>query len=299
MTERKTPSATTPQVLDADKLFSVPLSYRADLFSGKTFLVTGGGSGLGRAVACLAARLGATVLICGRREEGLRETSDIIARQGGSCHFQVCSIRDAEAVAQLFAWSRAFGGGPDMLVNNAGGQFPQNAIDFSAKGWQAVIDTNLTGTWNMMQAAARHWRDVGRPGAIVNVVLDVWRGIPGMAHSVAARGGVIYLAKSVAVEWAPLGVRVNCVAPGLLATEGIDQYPDAVRAKLHTDSNPQRRMAHVVEIAEACLYLCTPNARFITGEVLTVDGGQQLWGDIWAVPKPDYFRYDDPPQESA
>ena len=283
------------RVVDPEALFTAPLSYRSDLFAGRTFLVTGGGSGLGRAVACLAARLGATVLISGRREEGLRQTRDAIAAHGGICHYHAASIRDAEAVAGLLAWSREFGGGPDVLVNNAGGQYPQSAIDFSAKGWQAVIDTNLTGSWNMMQAAARHWRDTGRPGVIVNVVLDVWRGIPGMAHSVAARGGVIYLSKTLAIEWAPLGIRVNCVAPGLVATEGSDQYPDAVRAKLTTDTNPQRRMADALEIAEACLYLCTPNARFVNGEVLTIDGGQQLWGDIWAVPKPDYFRYDENP----
>jgi len=173
-------------------------------------------------------------------------------------------------------------------VNNAGGQFPQHAIDYAVKGWKAVIDTNLNGTWYMMQAAARHWRAAGAPGAIVNVVAVVDRGIPGIAHSVAGRAGVIGATRTVAVEWAPLGVRVNCLAPGLTASEGLDVYPPEARREFDR-ANPLRRAGTLREIAEAAVFLASPAASFMTGEVMTVDGGGRLWGELWTAGRPDYF----------
>jgi NAD(P)-dependent dehydrogenase (short-subunit alcohol dehydrogenase family) len=135
------------------------------------------------------------------------------------------TIRDPEQVQALFAetWQRF--GRLDVLVNSAGGQFPQAAIDFSVKGWNAVIDTNLNGTWYMMQSAAQHWRDRQAAGSIVNIVAVVNRGMPQVAHTAAARAGVIYLSKTLSVEWAPLGIRINCVAPGSIATDGLNVYP--------------------------------------------------------------------------
>jgi len=185
------------------------------------------------------------------------------------------------------AWERF--GRVDIVINNAGGQFPQAAIDFSPKGWAAVIDTNLNGTWYMMQSAAQRWRDANISGSIVNVVAVVWRGMPGVAHTCAARAGVIYASKTVAIEWAPLGIRVNCVAPGIVSTNGMNVYPEDALRDL-PDTNLLKRFGQVDEIANAVCYLAGDAASFITGEVLTVDGGNQLWGDQWTIPKPAYFR---------
>jgi citronellol/citronellal dehydrogenase len=260
-------------------------SYRDDLFAGRNVIVSGGGSGIGRATAWLFGRLGARVVICGRKPDRLAAAAAAMRAAGLTVDDIVCNIRAVDDVAALFDKA----GVPDILVNNAGGQFPQAAIDFSPKGWAAVIDTNLTGTWNMMQAAARRWRDAGRGGAIVNIVAVVDRGMPGVAHTCAARAGVIHLSRTVAVEWAPLNIRINCVAPGTIETEGMAVYPPEARAAFPR-SNPMLRMGDAWEVAEAAAYLAAPSAGFITGETLTVDGGGRLWGELWTAGKPAYFQ---------
>lgn len=267
--------------------------FRADIFHGQVVWVTGGGSGIGREIARRFAALGAHCIVSGRRPEPLRETVELIRAEGGRARECVLDIRDEQMAASVLEDIVQQEGRLDVLMNNAGGQYAQAAIDLSAKGWRAVIDTNLNGTWNCMQAVARHWRTTGHPGNIVNIVLDIWRGIPGMAHSVAARGGVVYLSKTVAVEWAPLDIRVNCVAPGLVTSSGFERYDEHTRRKLERDANPMRKAGTVEDVAEACVFLASPSARFITGEVLTVDGGQQLWGDVWGIPKPEHFHIAD------
>ncbi len=263
--------------------------YRDDLFKDRTVVVSGAGSGLGKAIATLFARLGATLLVCGRDKEKIAGAAEFFRSFGGRVEYQAMSIRDPDQVKALIdtAWDTC--GGLDVLVNNAGGQFPQPAIDFSPKGFNAVIDTNLNGSWYMMQAAARRWRDEGKPGNIVNIVADIWRGMPGIAHTAAARAGVIYLSKSIAVEWAPLNIRVNCVAPGCCETEGFNVYPEE-GAATYKESNPMRRHGDAHDIAEACVYLAASSGKFVTGEVVTVDGGQQMWGDPWPTGRPDYFK---------
>jgi NAD(P)-dependent dehydrogenase (short-subunit alcohol dehydrogenase family) len=141
----------------------------------------------------------------------------------------------------------------------------------------------------MMQAAAKAWVERKSPGVIVNIVADFWRGMPGIAHTAAARAGVAYLSKSVAVEWAPLDIRVNCVAPGVLETSGFAHYPPE-GLETYAEANPMRRPGDVWDVAEACVYLAAPSAKFITGEVLTVDGGQQCWGDPWPTGRPEHFK---------
>lgn len=272
-----------------DDLRSQPTVFREDLFEGKTVLVSGAGSGLGRAIAALFARLGATLMVCGRNEAKIAAAADFFRSLGATVEHRAMTIRDPDQVSALIDDTWAAFSGLDVLVNNAGGQFPQPAIDFSPKGFNAVIDTNLNGSWYMMQAAARRWRDAEKPGAIVNIVADIWRGLPGIAHTAAARGGVVYLSKSVAVEWAPLNIRVNCVAPGCCETEGYGIYP-AEGVATYAQSNPMRRSGDAQDIAEACVYLAAPSGKFITGEVVTVDGGQQMWGDPWPTGRPDYFR---------
>ena len=273
-----------------DELASWPLSFRDDAMAGQVCLVSGGGSGMGRAIAYVLARLGAEVAICGRRIDKLEETAAGIKQHlGKSVKVKAMTIRDPEQVKSLFAEMWQHFGRIDVLVNSAGGQFPQAAIDFSVKGWNAVIDTNLNGSWYMMQHAALGWREAKRGGCIINIVAVVNRGMPQVAHTAAARAGVIYLSKTLSVEWAPLNIRVNCVAPGSIATDGLNVYPRAA-AEAFAISNPMKRLGDVMDIAESVVYLAAPTGKFITGEVLNVDGGRQNWGEDWPGGIPDYFR---------
>ena len=278
--------------LTEDQLDTLPTAYRGDLFDGKVVLVSGAGSGVGKATAWLFARLGAKLAICGRTLDKLEHTAAGLKRLGAEVLTVPMNIREPDQVTALMeaVWDRF--GGVDVLVNNAGGQFAQDAIDFSPKGWKAVIDNNLNGTWYMMQTAARRWRDQGRPGAIVNVTASVTKGIYGVAHSCAARAAVNYLSKTVAVEWAPLDIRVNCIALGTHETEGFANYDPEASAQFHR-SNQMMHNGDAWDIAEACVYLAAPSGKFITGEVLTVDGGSQMWGEMWIAGKPDYFKAGD------
>jgi NAD(P)-dependent dehydrogenase (short-subunit alcohol dehydrogenase family) len=267
-----------------------PLSFRDDALAGQVCVVSGGGSGMGRAIAYVLTRLGAQVVICGRRAEMLEETAAGISEHlGKTIVTRAMTIREPEQVQALFAetWERF--GRLDVLVNSAGGQFPQAAIDFSVKGWNAVVDTNLNGTWYMMQSAAQQWRDRSSAGCIVNIVAVINRGMPQVAHTAAARAGVIYLSKTLSIEWAPLGIRINCVAPGSIATDGLNVYPREA-AEAFAISNPMKRLGDVMDIAQAVVYLAAPTGKFITGEVVAVDGGRQNWGEDWPGGIPDYFR---------
>ena len=259
------------------------------LFRDKVVLVSGGATGIGRALVWMLARMGAKVVTCGRSAEKLDILRDELASQGYEILAVQTDIRKSENVASLFARIGAHHGRLDLLINNAGGQFPQSAIDMSANGFRAVIDNNLLGTWSMMQSAARYWRDTNMPGSIVNVVAVVDRGILGAAHTAAARAGVIYLSKTVAVEWIPLKIRVNCVAPGTIFTEGMAGYPEEAK-KTFARSNPMLRLGDPWEVAEACLFIGSDASSFTTGELLRVDGGGQLWGEQWTQGKPEYFR---------
>jgi citronellol/citronellal dehydrogenase len=273
--------------LDDEALATKATKFASDAYAGKVALVSGGAGGIGRGVAWLLARLGAHVVVAGRSEAKLAALVEAIAARGLKASYEVVDIREPDQVAGLMERVRARCGGLDLLVNSAGGQFPQAAIDFSPRGWNAVIDTNLNGTWRMMQAAARHWRDAKRPGSIINIVVVTTHGLYGVAHTVAARAGVIGLSRAVAVEWAPLGVRVNCIAPGAIETEGWKVYSPEARAA-YPRSNPMMRVGDAWDIAEACAYI--GSAGYVTGEVLTVDGGGQHWGETWTIPKPDYFE---------
>src|SRR3984957_7021399 len=245
--------------LDDDALAEHTTVYAADAYAGQVALVSGGAGGIGRAIAWLLARLGAHVVVAGRSESKLDALVEAMTKRGLSASRQTVDIREPEKVGALFdqVWSAR--GRLDLLVNSAGGQFPQAAIDFLVKGWNAVINTNLNGTWHMMQAAARRWGDAGPPGSIVKIVVGTTHGLYGVAHTIAARAGVIGLSKSVAVEWAPLNIRVNCVAPGAIETEGWKVYSPQARAA-YPRSNPMMRAGSPWDIAEACVYLAAPSA---------------------------------------
>lgn len=274
-----------------EQLAKLPTVFASGIFKDQVVLISGGGTGLGKATAALFSRLGANVAICGRDGERLEKAAEFLRGFGGKVTAHAMTIRDPEQVSKLMddVWEQH--GRLDVLVNNAGGQFAQAALDIKPKGWNAVVDTNLNGTFYMMQQAALRWRDRGLPGNIINVVAVVWRGLPQVAHTCASRAGQIYLSKTVATEWAPLNIRVNCVAPGTIATDAFNYYPPQGQASFY-QANPMKRAGDPQDIAEAIVYLAAPSGKYITGEVLTVDGGQQNWGDPWFAGRPEYFELD-------
>lgn len=262
--------------------------FRPGLFEGRRIWVTGGGSGIGRCVAHELAALGAQVLISGRTASKLEAVAAEIAEDGGRCDWRAFDIRDEEAVkANVGAALQA---GPITgLVNNAGGQFPSPLLAISKKGFDAVVANNLTGGFLMMRelfAQCLH----SQGGAIVNMTADFKLGMPGMAHSGAARAGMANLTMSAAFEWAHAGVRVNAVAPGWVASSGMDTYGGATRSIIPKlkDHVPLRRLANEAEVSAAIVFLLSPAAAFITGVTLPIDGGAGLGSPVF--PRIDHDR---------
>ena len=288
MADNQTPGRPDRLGLTDDELAVHRTAFASDVLKNMVVVLSGGAGGIGRATAWLFARLGAHVVLVGRNQERLDALVANLAGRKLKASAYAADIRDPDAVKALFDSVWKTHGRVDCLINSAGGQFPQPAIDFSVKGWNTVINTNLNGTWYMMQAAAQHWRDNKYPGSIVNIVVVTTHGLYGVAHTIAARSGVIGLSRSVAVEWAPLKIRVNCVAPGAIETEGWKVYTPEARAA-YPRSNPMMRVGSPWDVAEACAYLTGPSGGFVTGETLTVDGGGQLWGETWTTGKPPYF----------
>lgn len=255
---------------------------RPGLFDGQLHWVTGGGSGIGRCVAHELASLGATVVISGRTPDKLARVAAEIAEDGGRCHTIAFDIRDEDAVKAGVALVVGEHGPVSGLVNNAGGQFPAPMLAISKKGFDAVVASNLTGGFLMMrevfvQSMQRHG------GAIVNMTADFRNGMPGMAHSGAARAGMSNLTMTAAFEWAHAGVRVNAVAPGWIASSGMDTYGGAMKAIIPKLKNhvPLRRMGLEAEVSAAIAFLLSPGAAFITGVTLPIDGGAPLGSDIF------------------
>ncbi len=271
---------------DAD-LANHACSLAPGLLQGRTVVISGAGSGIGRATAWLAARLGAHVVLCGRTKEKLARVVVALEQAGLRAESATLDIRQRAAVDQLFADLFDRLRRVDLLVNSAGGQFPQAAMDFSEKGWRAVIDTNLNGTFNMMQSVARQWRTAAQPGSIVSIVVSP-RGLHQVAHTCAARAGIAALTESVAVEWAPLNIRVNCIAPGAIVSEGWAAYPEDI-SRRYAQASPLRRAGSAWEVAEAALFIGGPGGQFITGQTLHVNGGSNLWGETWTAGKPAWF----------
>ncbi|MEM8497987.1 MAG: SDR family oxidoreductase [Pseudomonadota bacterium] len=252
--------------------------FRADLFGGQVILITGGGTGIGRCIAHELASLGATAVISGRTEQSLKDVVEEIKDAGGKADYVVFNIRDQPAVDQVVAGLVEKYGRLDAVVNNAGGQFPVQAGELKPKGWLAVMDTNLNGTWWVTQAAYQHaFRDHG--GAIVNIVADVWLGIPGMVHSGAARAGVMNMTMTLAAEWAADGVRVNSIAAGPILSSGLATYPEAVQNQFlnEVQVTPAARLGTESEISAAVVFLLSPAASFISGENMKVDGASPMF----------------------
>jgi citronellol/citronellal dehydrogenase len=262
-------------------------AFTAGLFPKKTILITGGGSGIGRCTAHELAALGAHVVLVGRKLEKLQHVAAEIIADGGQASFHSCDIRNEEAVKVLITAIVATQGPIHGLVNNAGGQYitPLHAI--SAKGWEAVINTNLTGGFLMarecyVQSMQKHG------GAVVNIVADNWGSMPNMGHSGAARAGMVSFTETAAAEWAHSGVRVNAVAPGYIASSGMDHYPpeagDMLRQMAQTV--PLGRFGNEAETSAAIVFLLSPAASFISGTVLRVDGARPQVRMGWPMQQP-------------
>ncbi len=251
--------------------------FDSSLFKGQTALITGGGTGIGFAIARQLGALGAHVIIAAREQDELDAAAERLREGGASAEAQTVNIRDAEAVKALFDRLEAAHQQVDVLVNNAGGQFAAPALQISPNGFHAVVDLNLQGTFQMSQRYAMHCRDGAHGGSILNIVLCLEQGIPGMAHAAAARAGVVNLTKTLAWEWSPLGIRVNAVAPGTIKTAGLENY-DPEQLQRGIDKLLIRRMGTPEEVACSVAYLCSPAASFITGICLAQDGGEHLTG---------------------
>ena len=261
--------------------------FRPGLLAGQVIVVTGGGSGIGRCSAHELAALGAHVVLVGRNLEKLQTVAEEIVVDGGQASFHSADIRDETAVRALVTAIVVTHGRIHGLVNNAGGQYISPLERISAKGWQAVIDTNLTGGFLVarecyLQSMQEHG------GSIVNIVADMWGSMPGMGHSGAARAGMVSFTETAALEWAKAGVRVNAVAPGYIASSGMDHYPPEAGPMLREmrETVPLGRFGNEAETSAAIVFLLSPAASFISGSVLRVDGARPQvrvgWGDIAA-----------------
>jgi NAD(P)-dependent dehydrogenase (short-subunit alcohol dehydrogenase family) len=260
-------------------------TFAPGLFAGRTALVTGGGRGIGRAIALGFARLGANLVIASRHPENLTPAAAEIEALGRPCLAVPMNIRETEQVDALLQKALERFGAIDFLINNAGGQFPARPFDISDRGWRAVVDLNLNGTWNMCSRVGRHMVERGR-GAVVNIVhvYSFERGSPAFAHSGAARAGVVNLTRSLAYYWARKGVTINALAPGTVSTRGVRE--EEFRHAEHDDYEslavrdiPAHRLADADEIAAVTLFLCSPAARYINGATLIADGALSL--DSW------------------
>jgi len=260
--------------------------FSPDLFAGQTFIVTGGGSGIGRCTAHELAALGATVALVGRKAEKVEAVKAEILEDGGKASAHVCDIREEESVKATVKAILAEHGGLNGVVNNAGGQFPSPLAGINQKGWETVVRTNLTGGF-LMAREAYNQALVKTGGAIVNIVADMWGGMPGMGHSGAARAGMVNFTQTAAVEWAASGVRVNAVAPGWIASSGMDNYPEHMKQWIRSlgDNVPLKRMGTESEISAAICFLLSPGAAFVNGDCLRIDGGASQGGRVWPFPK--------------
>lgn len=244
-------------------------------FDGRVVLVTGGGTGLGKAIATEFARLGATVAIASRKPEHLEAGRAAVESLGAMCVTATCDIRDEEQVATTFDAITTAAGVPDVLVNNAAGNFPAPAEELSANAWRAVTQIVLDGTFLCSREFARRHLQAKTPGSIINIGASyAWTGGPGFAHSAAAKAGVRSLTETLAVEWAPYGIRVNGLVPGLFPHDDESDDIRAVPGRGHGDEQraPALRTGRPRELGWAATFLASEYAAYITGATLTVDG---------------------------
>jgi len=255
--------------------------FQKDLFKDKIILVSGGRSGIGFSISKMFLEFGATVWIVSRKLEKLEKAAEELSAFG-PCFYQACDIRNTSDIAELITEIKEKNKRLDILVNNAGGQFPSLAEDISEKGWNAVINNNLNGSWFMTQAMAKAFFIPKKSGKIINIIANIFRGFPGMAHTGAARAGIDNFTKSLAVEWSKYHININAIAPGIIKSTGLENYPEEL-VKGISDTIPAKRLGSTEEVASLVLYLASPMAAYITGETIYMDGGQRLWGNVFEV----------------
>jgi citronellol/citronellal dehydrogenase len=253
--------------------------FQPGLLDGQVALVSGGGSGLGRAAALELAALGAHVVVCGRRPEPLEQTAE--RADGGRVEARPCDIREEEQVDALVDAVMERHGRIDLLVNNAGGQYLTPAEDITPKGFRTVMRLNVEGTWLMTHAVATRAMIPARAGKVVSVTLSPHHGLPGMAHSSAARAAVENLTRVLSIEWARFGIRLTAVAAGHFATETLmTKYPAPVVEGV-AGTVPLGRLGTEEEFAWLVAFLATPGGDYLSGAVLTIDGARDNWFGAW------------------
>ena len=251
------------------------------MLEGKVAWITGGGSGLGRAMALRFARLGARIALSGRRPEPLDETAETIRAAGGRAFCVPCDVRDPQAVDRALEDAIGELGRLDILVNNAAGNFLCPTEELSPNGFAAVVGSVLYGTFHCTSAAGRHWIGLGQGGTVLSILATyAWTGSAFVVPSACAKAGVLALTRSLAVEWARHGIRLNAIAPGPIPTEGAFSrlLPSEEMAERRRRKIPAGRFGTPEELAELAAYLVSDAAEWIRGEVVTLDGGEWIRG---------------------
>ena len=256
--------------------------FRKDLFKNHTALITGGGSGIGFRTAKELASLGAHVILASRNTKKLHEACEEIKNNAGEASYIPLNIRDEASIKECFSFIKNNFDKLNFLINNAGGQFPSPAEKITSKGWNAVIETNLTGSFMMCcESFQSFFKENG--GKIVNVLANFWNGFPMMSHTGAARAGVENLTKTLATEWGRYGVSINSVAPGIINSSGLDTYDPKFKSIVNSAGkfNQTSRLGTEAEVANTIIFLLGPVANYITGETIKVDGGESLFHPLY------------------
>jgi NAD(P)-dependent dehydrogenase (short-subunit alcohol dehydrogenase family) len=262
--------------------------FSSSLLKDKVAVVTGGGTGIGKEIASQLGSVGAKLVLAGRREEVLKGTQEEFIAKGYDVLTVATDIREIDQVENLVSKAVERFGKIDILINNAGGQFPKRAEEISKNGWDAVIRTNLNGTFYVTQAVGKQMIKQGTGGAITNILVSfLHRGAPGIAHSVAARNGVYGLMKNLALEWAQHNIRINSIGAGLFITPGMQE--EMAASDPHFIENtinavPLRRVGNLEELGYLATYLSSPASGYITGENIIIDGGNSLGRGITFFP---------------
>ncbi|NVK36284.1 MAG: SDR family oxidoreductase [Gammaproteobacteria bacterium] len=260
--------------------------FKPELLTNTVMVVTGGGSGIGRCCAHELSALGAHVVLIGRKEEKLQKVQSEIIEDGGSADYWVCDIREEESVKATVKAIKEKHGVIHGLLNNAGGQYPSPLAAINQKGFETVVRTNLVGGF-LFAREVYNQSMVKTGGSIVNIIADMWGGMPGMGHSGAARAGMENFTKTAAFEWGQSGVRVNAIAPGWIISSGMDTYEGAFKAiipKLE-QAVPLSRMGTESEVSSAVTFLLSEGSAFISGATLRIDGAASLGNRMWPLPK--------------
>ena len=262
-------------------------SFHPEALAGQTVLVTGGGTGIGRATAEAMASVGARLVLAGRRAELLEKSADLVRKAGGEAIVVAGDLREPEHVVELVDRALDAYGRIDVLVNNAGGQFQAPAEDISVGGWRAVHRLSVEAVWGVTREVATRSMIPNKSGLVVFMAFSPRRGIPGMVHATAARAAIENLASGLAMEWSRFGIRSVAVAPGSIITEGLEQYTDeAIRE--WEQGVPLGRLGRADDVADVITFLATPAARYITGTTILVDGGADAWGSGRPVPPKEH-----------